>query len=64
MAVVVGIGLATAIYITADLSGAHLNPVFLCRSRDFCWKLLPIYLVAQVSFFLSFSFLSFFLSEP
>uniref|UniRef100_A0A7S4PLA7 Aquaporin n=2 Tax=Paramoeba aestuarina TaxID=180227 RepID=A0A7S4PLA7_9EUKA len=52
VAVVWGIGVSIAIYGTADVSGAHLNPAVsiamsVFRSRGFCYRLLPIYLTAQ-----------------
>lgn len=52
VAIVWGLGIATAIYLTADLSGAHLNPavtVALAAFKGFSWKLVPGYYLAQFS---------------
>ena len=51
VAIVWGIGLATAIYLTGSLSGAHLNPavtVAFAVWTDFPWKLVPRYVLAQL----------------
>jgi glycerol uptake facilitator protein len=51
VAIVWGLGIATAIYLTADLSGAHLNPavtVALATFRDFPWEQVPRYILAQL----------------
>lgn len=45
-----GIGIATAIYLTASLSGAHLNPavtVALAAWSGFGWSSVPRYIAAQ-----------------
>ena len=50
VAIVWGIGIATAIYLTASLSGAHLNPavtIALATWSDFPWRSVPRYLAAQ-----------------
>jgi glycerol uptake facilitator protein len=50
VAIVWGIGIATAIYLTASLSGAHLNPavtVSFAVWSDFPWGKVPRYIFAQ-----------------
>ena len=50
VAIVWGIGIATAIYLTGSLSGAHLNPavtVAFAAWTDFPWKAVPRYILAQ-----------------
>lgn len=50
VAAVWGIGIATAIYLTASLSGAHLNPavtVAFAVWSDFPWRKVPRYFLAQ-----------------
>ena len=50
VAIVWGIGITTAIYLTASLSGAHLNPavtVAFAVWADFPWKKVPGYILAQ-----------------
>src|SRR5947208_16565943 len=50
VAVVWGIGIATAIYLTASLSGAHLNPavtIAMAAWNGFPWRLVPRYVSAQ-----------------
>ncbi len=50
VAIVWGIGIATAIYLTAGLSGAHLNPavtVAFAVWSDFRWANVPRYILAQ-----------------
>jgi glycerol uptake facilitator protein len=50
VAVVWGIGIATAIYLTASLSGAHLNPavtVGFAVWGGFSWRKVPRYIFAQ-----------------
>lgn len=50
VAIVWGIGIATAIYLTGSLSGAHLNPAVtlaLASANGFPWNRVPRYLVAQ-----------------
>lgn len=50
VAVVWGIGIATAIYLTGSLSGAHLNPavtVGLATWAGFPWRSVPRYVFAQ-----------------
>ena len=50
VAIVWGIGIATAIYLTGSLSGAHLNPaitVAMAVWRDFSWSQVPRYIFAQ-----------------
>lgn len=52
VAIVWGIGIATAIYLTASLSGAHLNPavsVALATWGMFPWKKVPRYIFAQLA---------------
>jgi len=51
VAIVWGIGIATAIYLTASLSGAHLNPavtIAFATWGSFQWKMVPRYLAAQL----------------
>lgn len=51
VAIVWGIGIATAIYLTGSLSGAHLNPavtVAFAAWRGFSWKMVPRYIAAQL----------------
>jgi len=51
VAIVWGIGIATAIYLTASLSGAHLNPavtIAFATWGSFPWKRVPLYLLAQL----------------
>lgn len=50
VAIVWGIGISTAIYLTASLSGAHLNPAVTFSFvlwGDFPWRRLPGYVAAQ-----------------
>jgi glycerol uptake facilitator protein len=50
VAIVWGIGITTAIYLTASLSGAHLNPavtIALATWGDFPFKKVPHYIAAQ-----------------
>lgn len=50
VAIVWGIGIATAIYLTASLSGAHLNPavtIAFAVWTDFPWNRVPRYVAAQ-----------------
>src|SRR5271168_3519108 len=50
VAIVWGIGIATAIYLTASLSGAHLNPavtVAFATWSKFPWKSAPKYILGQ-----------------
>lgn len=50
VAIVWGIGIATAIYLTGSLSGAHLNPavtIGFAVWTDFRWKDVPRYFLAQ-----------------
>jgi glycerol uptake facilitator protein len=50
VAIVWGIGISTAIYLTASLSGAHLNPAVSLAFAlwgGFPWRRLPGYVVAQ-----------------
>lgn len=50
VAIVWGIGIATAIYLTGSLSGAHLNPavtIAMATWRDFSWGAVPRYVLAQ-----------------
>jgi glycerol uptake facilitator protein len=50
VAIVWGIGIATAIYLTASLSGAHLNPavsVAFAVWSEFPWRRVPRYIVTQ-----------------
>ena len=47
------VGVALAIYVTADISGAHLNPAItlafaLVRRREFPLRLLPVYWASQL----------------
>ena len=50
VAIVWGLGIATAIYLTSSLSGAHLNPALTIAFavwREFPWKAVPRYIMAQ-----------------
>ena len=52
VAMIWGFGLAIAIYSTASVSGAHLNPAVslslaILRPNDFPWRYFPYYLIAQ-----------------
>jgi glycerol uptake facilitator protein len=50
IAIVWGLGIATAIYLTGGLSGAHLNPAVtlaLAAWTDFPWRRVPGYWLAQ-----------------
>src|SRR5436190_16985898 len=50
VAIVWGLGIATAIYVTGSLSGAHLNPAVTCALATcggFPGRRVPGYLVAQ-----------------
>lgn len=50
VAIVWGIGIATAIYLTGSLSGAHLNPavtIALAVWNGFSWRNVPRYVAAQ-----------------
>ncbi len=50
VAIVWGIGITTAIYLTGSLSGAHLNPavtISMAMWREFSWSAVPRYLFAQ-----------------
>jgi glycerol uptake facilitator protein len=50
VAIVWGIGIATAIYLTGSISGAHLNPavtIALAAWTDFGWSRVPRYIFAQ-----------------
>src|SRR5882757_2932621 len=50
VAIVWGIGIATAIYLTGSLSGAHLNPAVTLSFAvwtDFPWRAVPRYIFAQ-----------------
>jgi len=50
VAIVWGIGIATAIYLTGSLSGAHLNPavtIGLAAWNGFSWRSVPRYVFAQ-----------------
>ncbi len=51
VAIVWGLGIATAIYLTASLSGAHLNPAVTLSFAvwtEFPWKSVPRYVAAQL----------------
>lgn len=51
VAIVWGIGIATAIYLTGSMSGAHLNPavtIAFATWGGFPWKMVPRYLFAQL----------------
>jgi glycerol uptake facilitator protein len=50
VAIIWGLGIATAIYLTASLSGAHLNPAVTCSLAStgrFPWAGVPGYVAAQ-----------------
>src|SRR5882672_4611244 len=50
IAIVWGLGIATAIYLTGSMSGAHLNPAVtltLAAFEDFPWRRVPGYWTAQ-----------------
>src|SRR5688500_12421949 len=50
VAIVWGIGIATAIYLTGSISGAHLNPavtIGFATWGKFPWSKVPLYTVAQ-----------------
>src|SRR5471032_1062389 len=50
VAIVWGLGIATAIYLTGSLSGAHLNPavtIALAAWANFPWRSVVRYLAAQ-----------------
>jgi glycerol uptake facilitator protein len=52
VAIVWGLGIATAIYLTGALSGAHLNPavtVSLAVWGDFPWRRVPGYILTQLT---------------
>lgn len=51
VAIVWGLGIATAVYLTGSLSGAHLNPAVtlsLAGWNGFPWRRVPGYLIAQL----------------
>jgi len=51
VAIVWGIGIATAIYLTGSLSGAHLNPaitIAFAAWRGFSWSRVPGYILIQL----------------
>src|SRR5580658_6444219 len=51
VAIIWGLGIATAIYLTGSLSGAHLNPAVtlgLAAWNGFSWRRVPGYLIAQL----------------
>ncbi|GLX88017.1 aquaporin [Pseudomonas fragi] len=52
ISIIWGIGVSMAIYLTAGVSGAHLNPavsIALCLFTDFEKRKLPFYILAQVA---------------
>ncbi|MEB0005668.1 MIP/aquaporin family protein [Pseudomonas sp. MH9.2] len=52
ISIIWGIGVSMAIYLTAGVSGAHLNPavsIALCIFGDFEKRKLPLYILAQVT---------------
>ncbi|MCY1419772.1 Glycerol uptake facilitator protein [compost metagenome] len=52
ISIIWGIGVSMAIYLTAGVSGAHLNPavsIALCLFADFDKRKLPFYALAQVA---------------
>jgi glycerol uptake facilitator protein len=51
VAIIWGLGIATAIYLTASLSGAHLNPavtISFAAWGDFPWRRVPGYIITQI----------------
>jgi glycerol uptake facilitator protein len=52
ISIIWGIGVSMAIYLSAGISGAHLNPavsIALCIFADFDKRKLPFYIIAQVA---------------
>jgi glycerol uptake facilitator protein len=52
ISIIWGVGVSMAIYLTAGVSGAHLNPavsIALCLFTDFDKRKLPFYIIAQVA---------------
>lgn len=52
ISIIWGIGVSMAIYLTAGVSGAHLNPavsIALCLFADFEKRKLPFYILAQIA---------------
>jgi glycerol uptake facilitator protein len=67
VAVVWGLGIAAAVYCTAAVSGAHLNPaitVSLAAWRGFSWKEVPGYVAGQVAGAAAAAALLFFIFAP
>ena len=53
VSILIGVGLSIAIYVSAHVSDAHLNPAVtlafaIVRFRVFKWKKIPIYILAQM----------------
>jgi glycerol uptake facilitator protein len=52
ISIIWGVGVSMAIYLTAGVSGAHLNPavsIALCMFTDFEKRKLPLYMLSQVA---------------
>ena len=52
ISIIWGVGVSMAIYLSAGISGAHLNPavsIALCIFADFEKRKLPFYILAQIA---------------